>query len=357
MAVSSKSFSCQSTISPVSFSSDIVKSKAPNMKDYVSSIAKNQKLCDLAKSCELSINTVSWDDTRRSKDSCLGPNISDLTLVMYGDSEIVLPIIRKSNYEDITTDIKINEFLIPVGNETNSELKQISLKEYLENINIYTKNPNATSLYNTRDEVILTSAQFCILPKTDTNINFNVKILNYQSYNNNPAVLVITVTNEGTSTQVITEDWQDLYFNKNGMAYDFSANCSSSGISNNFSGDDVNNCIAIFQIPLKNKSSDNEYSDEEFECESSDIYDASITVGNEIGVYIGTQDRHNNYYKLERDERYPIRCTLQYYQMVDNPNITSEMFSKMHNKISDIYAIGTNTGSLVTFASDRKTDK
>ena len=43
-----------------------------------------------------------------------------------------MPVIRQPNFSDITCDIPLENFKVPVGNEKGSlDLKSISLKEYL----------------------------------------------------------------------------------------------------------------------------------------------------------------------------------------------------------------------------------
>jgi hypothetical protein len=63
------------------------------------------------------------------------------------------------------------------------------------------------------------------------------------------------------------------------------------------------------------------------------------------GKELGTFD--NVTQTMERDERFPIRCTIQYYMLTDSPTVSSEMLSEMKNKIDSVYANGDNIGSLV----------
>ncbi len=60
---------------------------------------------------------ITWEDTGRSKFSCVGPNISDMTLQVEGN---LLPIIRNENFSDFTYELNTDELFISVGNEKSS---------------------------------------------------------------------------------------------------------------------------------------------------------------------------------------------------------------------------------------------
>ena len=211
----------------------------------------------LASKFGVSISTVAWEDTGRTKDSCFGPNISDMTLCA---SSRNMPIIRKPNFSDVTSDQDISSFNVNVGNENDSALKQIPLKEYLENITKYTdiKLKNNTSLYNSRDTQILTSAQACILPLKDNKVEFAVKLFNYQSQSQ-PAVLVIIASSQGTSAHYVLGRDNTLDFNKNGLKAKFLAerlrdDRAKRGVPLDgpmCDDEKIRNALMIFQIPLK----------------------------------------------------------------------------------------------------------
>lgn len=55
-------------------------STGASLTSKVASIVNNQKLQQLAEAQKMQILEITWEDTARSKDSCGGPNISDLTL-------------------------------------------------------------------------------------------------------------------------------------------------------------------------------------------------------------------------------------------------------------------------------------
>lgn len=151
----------------------------------------NTNLQDLFSSFGYKIQNLSWEDTSRTKFYVSGPNISDMTLVT--KDKIRMPMIRKPNFADVTYDVPIEKFNLPVNG------KIISLKEYLKNIKNYVDNKNISSMFLNRDSKILTQNQVCILPcNKGESVEFNVKLYNYQSYMHSPAVLVITVSKDGT---------------------------------------------------------------------------------------------------------------------------------------------------------------
>lgn len=366
----------------------------------IKNLASNNKVRSSAKSYGMDIMNVAWEDTARNKGSCFGPNISDMTLNVNGFN---MPIIRKPNYADITSDQDIMNFNVVVGNERNSEKKLISFKEYLENIDTYTKNDQLKSMYLERDSKILTSAQACILPlENNTEVEFNVKLFNYQSYSE-PAVLVIVASSEGTSAQIVTGSECTLYFNKNQQNANFIAERLSDdrkrrGVS--LEGPMTNeekqrNALLIFQVPLKiisrktsfwdgkegmvlgcdnNNYISNNYGSYYSSGEGFDINDYNIkneynteilykkNIGFEnaviktstgFGKFIGTNNKH-----LERDPKFPIRCTVQYYKITDTTDISDSMIKEISDQINKQYNMTSldNKGSLVTENSNRITE-
>jgi transposase-like protein len=65
----------------------------------VSSIYRDQSIRSVAQSYGLSVNSVTWEDTARTKGSSWRTNISDLTLCLT-KSHTNLPVFRKNNFAD-----------------------------------------------------------------------------------------------------------------------------------------------------------------------------------------------------------------------------------------------------------------
>jgi hypothetical protein len=228
-----------------------------NISDEVYKLTYNNPLKSLFKSFGLDVLNVSWEDTARSKNSCWGPNISDMTLCLSNGR--CMPVIRKPNFADVSTDFPIEKLSVVVGNENGTTLKKISLKEYLQNINVYTKSI-VEPMYKERDEKILTSSQCCILPVEVNKVDFSVQLYNYQTNVNNPKVLVIVSSSAGTSCQIL-KGTTKLHFNEADLAYHFRVQrleddrkerkvATTGKIT---SEEKQNNVLFIYQIPLKDQ--------------------------------------------------------------------------------------------------------
>ena len=93
----------------------------------------------------LNVLNVMWEDTARTAGSAWGANISDMTLqVRYPDSaqrKELLPVIRYPNFTDKTGDIPLEFVKLKVGNEKDKDLKVITLREYLMDLNKYISHP------------------------------------------------------------------------------------------------------------------------------------------------------------------------------------------------------------------------
>ena len=369
-----------------------------NLCDKLIYMVYDKKLKSLCHSHGLDIQTVVWEDTGRSKNSCWGPNISDMTLNTSGKD---MPIIRKPNFADVTSDVNIEKFNLVIGNESGSELSKITLKEYLENISKYTNNPKVSNMFLERDSKILTSSQACILPLENGEVEFNVRLYNYQTIKDDPAVLVIVSSSQGTSCQIVDSNDTKLYFNNNGQASNFLAkrlkdDRKERGVvleGEMTQEEKERNALYIFQIPLKQKPKiirKNTYYNYENIIKESfcdcDIDDSDNFVG---GVFGGLADEsspmrsyglkkkskvrgfdnavlrsgesHGPYYgtnnlELKRDDRFPIRCTVQFYKVTDDENIPQEEIVKISEQINKIYNQGENVSSLVYSDTNRITE-
>jgi len=329
----------------------------------VSSLSSNYELKCYAQKLGLDILKVTWEDTARFKDSCWGPNISDLTLQL-ANSNTLLPIIRKNNFTDVTADLPIKLFEIPIGNQDSkfSQITKIGLKDYLEYPMEYIDTKEEIkSLYDKeRDKFILTSAQFCILPLSTGTCEFNVHILNHQS-GRDPSVLILLVSQQGSSAQIL-DGKSPLYFNEKGMACNFVAERmmevrerEGESQAKAMTKDEIEkNCLYIFQIPIKKYSIPSNIS-----TIKSGKHGHAKTFGTDEGIlkhsephspFLGVQNR-----KIERDFSYPIRCTLQFYKVTD-VDITETLIESMGKRIDEVFSWGVEEGSLVEDDSNRKTE-
>lgn len=354
-------------------------------------IAKNNVL---AESYGLKINKITWEDCARTKGSCWGPNISDLTLDVGGTS---MNMIRRPNFADITCDVSEENFKVTIGNEDGQELTRISLKEYVRSI--------SSDLWDTRDSELLVSAQCCMLPLTEGEVEFCPKMYNYQS-----SVLVITSCSQGTSCQIMTEK-ENLYFNRNGQKVKYLAkrllqDRKERGVKLEGEMTDEErdrNVIIIYQIPLINNkptrggyfissggigvSKDKYFGgnfninctnssffcsgnnvttsyNDTFEEDGCDLFgecqvtgerqiEGARTVKGVDNAMLRVSDNKLGEYtkldksKLKRDNRFPIRVTYQFYKVTDTEELDENTFMYISDKIGNIYNKGTKKGSLV----------
>ncbi len=310
----------------------------------------------LAKRHDLSIQTVSWEDNARTKGSCWGPCISDMTLKVEDEA---LPVIRRPNFGDLTTDVALDDVMIHVGNERGEELKAVSLMHYLANFGDYQSTPlmatdgKKVSLVGAKEDThAILSAQACMMPVVaGGSATFNVCVYNYQSKKGNPAVLVLVCTSKGTSAQVIENEsgrygsGQLLYHNKNGRQHSFEAvrlsdDRKARGVSPAAGAmsqkEKEDNMVMVVQIPIMYKKSESRSKggggamyamSAGYECcvqesavmggsrgaEPMDVEDAIVKVGEDQGPFVGL-----NGHVPVRDPAFPCRITLQMYKTTSN---------------------------------------
>ncbi len=330
----------------------------------------------------LTIQNVSWEDAARYKGSCWGPNISDMTLQVQDQrgNNHRLPVIRKENFFDTTSDASLDNFTVMVGNETeDGKTATISLKEYLQNISQYITNGKINgSLLAERDEKgIIHSVQTCFLPAETGEVEFNVALFNYQSYAKNPAVLAIVVSSKGTSAQIIDggREGQKLYFNKAGKQCNYLAErlkevreSQGRSLEGPLTEEEIERKkLLIIQIPLRVKTVRFCVGDS---VDGIDGYctargagkprglkgldDAQIRIGAEKGEFVGLGGL-----SIERDPNYPIRVTTQFYKITDEAVITRqdmEILAKQMQGEEMRLAIPGSKSSLVLENTSRPTE-
>jgi hypothetical protein len=97
---------------PVDWNNPRVPKPDLSLVESMKCMASDQKVIALAKEHGLDINTVSWEDTGRTKGSCWGPNISDMTLQVRDEKGVYhrMPVIRQPNFADKTHDVQSTLF-------------------------------------------------------------------------------------------------------------------------------------------------------------------------------------------------------------------------------------------------------
>lgn len=355
---------------------------------------------ELAGAHGLRILNVTWEDTGRYKGSSVGPNISDMTLqTQVRDpktdqvSLTCLPVIRYDNFSDKTADVDLDNFFLLVGNEKGDDTRRVSLREYLDSPRTFMSDPESwsgkqKSLLVNRDSHALVSAQACFLPiPKGGEVTFNPVLFNYQSMKDDPAVLTILATREGTSMTIIDNQrdgfqsgstWgQRLFFNKNGerasltgtRISDFVAQQSQShtdtGTRLEAAGEEALNMVLLIQVPLKQKNP------MRFDVGANMMYfcetgaapmSAGATRSTVENAVVGHSEVEGEFtevdgLEIERDSRFPVRVTVQFYKATDNGVVSEKDVSDIARQIERVYEEGDYVGSLVTGGeTDRPTE-
>jgi hypothetical protein len=359
-------------------------------------MVSNAQAQRLAKQYGLDILNISWEDTGRFKNSAVGPNISDMSIQVQAfqpktqDYSLhLMPVIRFPNFADKSADVSLDNFFIKVGNHKGDALQKVALREVLQNLRGYLTQSESwkgsqTSLLAPRDSHVLVSAQACFLPipKGGT-AQFNPVLFNYQSYAENPAVLTIMASREGTSVTVIDnqrdgfeagQTWgQRLFFNQKGERASLTGQRISDFLT--LTGDPLSsstrpspdeqeglNMVLLIQVPLKQKERTRPFGmlGENMPMMSSapaplmqrtrsNVEAAVIGHGEVEGPFTEVDNL-----AIERDPRFPIRVTVQFYKGTSNGVVSAADMKTIHQQIAKVYEDADYVGSLVV---DGQTDR
>ena len=218
------------------------------------------------------------------------------------------------------------------------------------------------------------SAQACFLPVPKEGIaQFNPVIFNYQSHKENPAVLAVLCTREGTSATIVDNvrdgfgdgaSWgQRLFFNDAAKRTSLTGERVSDFLVRAEGGNIVAqpvasaelNMVLLIQVPLKQKEEQVTFAigalggielgaieSAEERCLSSDVEEAVIGHGEAEGPFIEVDGLD-----IERDSRYPIRVTVQFYKATSNGIVSDTDVAMIAEQIERVYADATYAGSLV----------
>jgi hypothetical protein len=353
----------------------------------------------------LSLVNVAWEDTGRAQGSSLGPNISDLSLQVRrrdpsGQFESsIMPVIRAPNFVDRTGDIPADRFFVRVGNEQGQNLRSVPLTDVLRNLKGFAARPDSIlgdgNVFAARDSHFLVSAQAVFLPIPKSGkAQFNPVLFNYQSAPGSPAVLTILVTRQGTSMQVIENKpdeataagWgQELYFDNKGQRAAFTAE-RKSDVEERIAAqggpkteDDKSalqkgaDVLFLVQVPLKHaqlgrlggavpgtmaaapmapqasaapkkSAAPSAKGGAAFEsaADRSDVEQAVLGHGPNVGPF-----NEGHRLKIERDPRFPIRVTVQFYKATSNGAVSDIDLDSISRSIGSVYEHADAVGSLV----------
>jgi hypothetical protein len=334
----------------------------------------------------LSLVNVLWEDTGRWQGSAVGPNISDVTIeVVSGEGSgrklALMPVLRPPNFSDRTADVPLDRIWLRVGNERKDGAEQvISLRQFLAEPSRFLSAPGkgvikTGSLLAPRDTHALVSAQAAFLPVPKAGkATFHPVIFNYQSSAGNPAVLTILVTRQGASLTVVDNardtvsggaSWgQRLFFNAGGERAALTAERISdvlergttmNGESAASLGDDAN-LLMLVQVPLRRREPPRRFlaapsappaaaapmAAEKKAAARSDLEVAVLGHGELEGPFTELAGL-----EVERDPRFPVRVTVQFYQATATGEIGDAELAHLGALVSKVYEKGDYVGSLV----------
>ncbi|HEX9622205.1 MAG TPA: hypothetical protein VF989_18795 [Polyangiaceae bacterium] len=360
---------------------------------------------DAARRRGLDVVNVAWEDTGRYQGSSLGPNISDVTLqVRFQDERIgaeqaaLMPVVRFPNFTDRSADIAAEKLMVRVGNEKDpKKLHSVRITDVLSNLRGFASRPwnirGSGNLLAKRDTHFLVSAQAVFLPiPRRGRAEFNPVVFNYQSAPMSPAVLTVLVTRQGTSIRVIENRaeesgvsgmGQELYFNAGGARAALTAErksdvraridekggpASDDERSALESGADV---LLLVQVPLKHSgrgalgglaeasgagapglsaaapkaAAKSRSAPRRMQ---SDVEQAVLGHGKKRGLF-----DEGGGLLLERDPRFPIRVTVQFYKATSNGVVSEGDLDTIARSIGAVYEHADFVGSLVVPSGDQ----
>ncbi len=355
--------------------------------DRVAGMVSDGELQSRAAAHGLSLVNVLWEDTGRWQGSSVGPNISDVTIEVvsedrFGKKLALMPVLRPPNFSDRTADVRLDRIWLRVGNERkNGKERVITLREFLADPGRFLSAPDGGrirtgSLLAPRDTHALVSAQAAFLPVPKTGkATFHPVIFNYQSTASNPAVLTILVTRQGASLTVVDNardtvsggaSWgQRLFFNAGGERAPLTAERISdvlergttmNGESAASLGDDAN-LLMLVQVPLRHRepprralaapSAPSAAPSMAFAAPmekkaKSDLEVAVLGHGELDGPFTELAGL-----EVERDPRFPVRVTVQFYQATATGEIGDAELAHLGALVSKVYEKGDFVGSLV----------
>jgi hypothetical protein len=350
--------------------------------DRVASLVSDPEAQRLAAARGLQFVNVLWEDTGRFQGSSVGPNISDVTIEVAGGAggRTLMPVLRFPNFADRTADVKLDKVWVRIGNQRDGAPEQaVTLRELLADPSRHLSLPGngairGGTLLAPRDTHALVSAQAAFLPvPRGARATFHPVIFNYQSTSGHPAVLSILVTRQGTSMSIVdngrdqlgTGSWgQRLFFNAGGQRAPLTAerrsDVEASGATMNGEsaaslGEDAN-LLMLIQVPLKVERPHRAYgmgaaspapmpsmATSASKAEAADAMEQAVLGHGELeGPFTELAGL-----TIERDPRFPVRVTVQFYQATSSGQVTTSELGKLAGLIDAVYTRGDFVGSLV----------
>jgi hypothetical protein len=193
-------------------------------------------------------------------------------------------------------------------------------------------------------------------------------LFNYQSYEKNPAVLAIIATSEGTSATIIDNKrdsfkngvGQRLFFNKKGKKASFTAKRADEVAITETENDNPAisvadqsslNMVLLIQVPLVHKER------EMFAMEMAPMAQGMKTMlpaarSSLVNAVIGHGPIEGPFTEVDnmpivRDERFPIRITIQFYKASAGAQLTATDLKDIASEFEKVFNNADAVGSLV----------
>jgi hypothetical protein len=359
----------------------------PGVVDRVASMVNDPEARRLASEHGLQLLNVLWEDTGRWQGSSLGPNISDVTIeVVSGDGAgrrlALMPVLRFPNFTDRTADVRLDRVFLRTGNERKGAPERVvSLRDFLAEPGRYLGFPGSGaiqggSLLAPRDTHALVSAQAAFLPVPHSGkATFHPVIFNYQSTAGNPAVLTLLVTRQGTSVTIVDNgrdtvsggaSWgQRLFFNAGGERAPLTAERLSDVVDRGVTANGESaaslsedaNLLMLVQVPLRFRAPPRRMMEgwksapAPMGAGAPAMVRERATPDMEVAV-LGHGALEGPFTELaglrvERDPRFPVRVTVQFYQATSSAEIGSGEMARLASLVDRVYRKGDFVGSLV----------
>lgn len=357
--------------------------------DRVAGMVSDAELQGFAAEKGLQLLDLTWEDTGRSQYSAVGPNISDVTIEVVSEDRgarklALMPVLRFPNFTDRTADVRLDRIWLKVGNERDGSAdRTVSLQEFLASPGRWLSSPEAGrikggTLLAPRDTHALVSAQATFLPVPQGGkATFHPVIFNYQSTRGHPAVLTLLVTRQGTSLTVVDNardtvsggaSWgQRLFFNAGGerapLTAERLADVQASGATMNGEsaaslGADAN-LLMLVQVPLvvhrppRRAEAFGGLAPQAAPAPAMAMESKAARSAADMDVAVlGHGELDGPFTELagltvERDPRFPVRVTVQFYQATATGRIGRPEVARLASLIDAVYSKGDFVGSLV----------
>ena len=331
------------------------------------SAMNSASLCQAALKAGGSLNKLTWVDTGRDAFSCVGPNISDVTLKVFnGRQEFLMSMLSSStNYRDKTVDVLLSQMVVPVMQ--HGVMQSVPLADFLKNIAHYIpKTSYGKSLLRSDgcDEELLCSAQMCFLPEVKDGIEYAPAI---KSYRGN--VLTIICSPLGVAVHDIKDSRPTTLFHANeaGQSVRFNASTKKDfaeryGATEESGIADGRDVMYIIQVPMKDPTPPRVESrgaavsyggpsliakgGGNVMTRGARISFAPVAI--DAGSVVGAHD-HTIRQGWIRDDACPIRVTMQSYKFADQvtPGDITAQVNELREMVTKISMSGPATSLVV----------